>query len=77
MQRTLLIVATLLVCFTGAAVAQSCTEQLSKCISNAPTLGWTAAESARNCNNKRMKCLQTGCWFINRQGTNRCGLAKQ
>jgi hypothetical protein len=59
------------------AFAQSCTEQFSKCIVIGPTLGFGNAENAKLCNIKRMKCLHTGCWYINRQGTTRCGISKQ
>jgi hypothetical protein len=79
MQKALLILATLLVGVMSAvpAMAMSCTDHYNKCISNAPTLGWSVQETARNCNNKRMKCLNTGCWFVNREGTTKCGASKQ
>ena len=60
------------------AMAQSCKEQFAKCIEIAPTLGFqTPSMAASACQSKRMKCLHTGCWFINRQGTKRCGISKQ
>jgi hypothetical protein len=78
MQKTLLIAATLLgMSEMPAMAATSCTDHYNGCLSNAVSLGWTVAETARNCSNKRSKCLNTGCWFANRKGVNVCGLPKQ
>jgi hypothetical protein len=58
-------------------LAMSCSDHMNQCLSMAPTRGWSNAEAARNCNRKRMKCLNTGCWFTNGKGINQCGHSKQ
>jgi hypothetical protein len=80
MKKALLISVTLLVGAvhgTPTLAASSCTDAYNRCLSNAVSLGWSIAETARNCSNKRAKCLDTGCWFANRKGVNVCGHSKQ